>query len=180
TNPKTSTENKQGNKPAEETGEPNKPTTETGKETEGQQQAAEPPVAEPPANEPPTGAPGVNVQKEINLTPEGITHAANEVRRKERELPEYERTPESFKKWNSEAEQKLKDGYDVDDLISRIEKGHDPTPVENAIRKIYVATLDAEILKNPTDELLAKQKRFIQAGDLANSRAGRNLVSLKG
>lgn len=177
--PQTSTENKQGNKPAEETGEPNKPTTEVGKETEGQQ-AAEPPVAEPPANEPPTGAPGVNVPKEINLTPEGITHAANEVRRKERELPEYERTPESFEQWNSEAEQKLKDGYDVDDLISRIEKGHDPTPVENAIRKIYVATLDAEILKNPTDELLAKQKRFIQAGDLANSRAGRNLVSLKG
>ncbi len=110
----------------------------------------------------------------------GITHAANEVRRADRKLPEYEKTPQSFEEWNNEAEQKIKEGYDVDQLIDRIEKGHDPTPVENAIRKIYVATLDAEIAKNPTDALLAKQKKFIEVGDLANSRAGRNLVSLKG
>ena len=110
----------------------------------------------------------------------GITHAANEVRRKDRALSEYQKEPQTFEEWNSEAEKAIKGGYDVEALIERIEKGHDPTPVENAIRKIYVATLDAEIAKNPTDELLAKQKRFIEAGDLANSRAGRNLVSLKG
>ena len=110
----------------------------------------------------------------------GITHAANEVRRMDRALPEYQKEPQSFEEWNSKAEKAIKEGYDVDDLIDRIEKGHDPTPVENAIRKIYVATLDAEITKNPTDALLAKQKKFIEAGDLANSRAGRNLVSLKG
>ena len=110
----------------------------------------------------------------------GITHAANEVRRQDRLLPEYEKTPQSFEEWNNEAEKKIKDGYDVEKLMDKIEKGHDPDPVENAIRKIYIATLDAEIAKNPTDALLAKQKRFIEIGDLANSRAGRNLVSLKG
>jgi hypothetical protein len=110
----------------------------------------------------------------------GITHAANEVRRKDRALPEYQREPETFEKWNNEAENAIKEGYDVEGLIDRIEKGHDPTPVENSIRKIYQATLDAEISKNPTDALLAQQKRVIEAGDLANSRAGRNLVSLKG
>lgn len=110
----------------------------------------------------------------------GITHAANEVRREMRALPEYEKSPQTFEAWNTEAEKLVKEGYDVEKLMDKIEQGHDPTPVENAIRKIYIATLDAEIARNPTDELLAKQKRFIEIGDLANSRAGRNLVSLKG
>ncbi len=110
----------------------------------------------------------------------GITHAANEVRRKDRALPEYEKEPQTFEAWNNEAEKQIKEGYDVEKLMDKIEAGHDPTPVENSIRKIYIATLDAEIAKNPTDALLAKQKRFIEIGDLANSRAGRNLVSLKG
>ncbi len=131
-------------------------------------QEAEPPIQEPPKE--PVGEGGEG----------GITHAANEIRRQDRALPEYQKSPESFEQWNSEAEQKIKDGYNVEALMDRIEKGHDPTPVENAIRKIYIATLDAEIAKNPTDELLAKQKKFIEIGDLANSRAGRNLVSLKG
>ncbi len=121
--------------------------------------------------------------KEIPLTGDaanGITHAANEVRRQTRLEPGYEKTPETFEKWNNEAEELVKNGYDVEWLMDKIKEGHDPNPVENAIRKIYIATLDAEIAKKPTDELLAKQKRFIEIGDLANSRAGKNLVSLKG
>ena len=98
----------------------------------------------------------------------------------DRKLPEYEKEPQKFEQWNNEAEQKIKDGYDVEKLMDEIQNGKDPNPVENAIRKIYIATLDAEIAKNPTNALLAKQKRFIEIGDLANSRAGRNLVSLKG
>jgi len=149
-----------------------------------QQAATESPTVEKPDTnsggaEPPKGAPNEKVvtgSSDIG----GITHAANEVRRKDRLLPEYEKTPQTFEQWNNEAEKKILEGYDVKDLITRIEKGHDPTPVENAIRKIYVATLDAEIAKNPTDALLKEQKRFVEAGDLANSRAGRNLVSLKG
>lgn len=110
----------------------------------------------------------------------GITHAANAERRSEQGLGEYEKSKETFEAWDAEADKKLKEGFDVEDLYSRIEQGHDPTPIENAIRKKYVATLDSEIKNNPTDELLAKQKRAIEVGDLANSRAGRNLVSLKG
>jgi hypothetical protein len=111
---------------------------------------------------------------------EGITQAANAVRREERRLPEFEREPQTFEQWNSEAEKLLKEGYDAEALLDKIEKGHDPTPTENAVRKMYIATLDAEIAKNPTDALLAKQKRFIEIGDAANRRAGQNLVSLKG
>lgn len=126
---------------------------------------------------PPTEG-SVAVSGEGNIA--GITHAANEVRRRDRGLPEYQKSPETFEAWNTEAERQVKEGYDVEGLMNRIEAGADPTPVENAIRKIYIATLDAEIARNPTDQLLAKQKRFAVIGDLANSRAGKNLVSLKG
>jgi len=110
----------------------------------------------------------------------GITHAANEVRRQERGLPEYQKKPTTEEALMNEAEKKLQDGYDVEDLMDRLAKGETPEPVENFIRKIYVATLDAEIAKNPTDELLAKQKRFAEIGDVVNSKLGLNLWSLKG
>ncbi len=111
----------------------------------------------------------------------GITQAANAVRRMDRQMSEFEKIPQSFEQWNNEAEAALKKGYDVDALMDRLEKNPTAaTPVENAIRKIYIATLDAEIAKNPTDALLAKQKRFIEIGDAANRIAGQQLVSLRG
>ena len=133
--------------------------------------------------EPPKTAPGETVGLP-EPTEGGITHAANEVRRTDRLLPEYEKTPQSFEQWNNEAERLIREGYDVDGLMNRLEKGElgkdVPIEVESAIRKIYVATLDAEIAKNPTDELLAKQKRFVEIGDVVNTKLGRGLVSLKG
>lgn len=160
-----------------ETVEP-KPTEEKGTSTTEPPENIEP--AKEGQGEPPKGAPGEPVKVETEDRATGITHAANEIRRKDRLLPEYEKSPQSFEEWNSKAEKAIKEGYDVEKLMDKIEKGHDPDPVENAIRKIYIATLDREIARNPTDELLAKQKRFVEIGDLANSRAGRNLVSLKG
>lgn len=133
-------------------------------------------ITEPP--KPPVEEDAAVVGGDGNV--EGITHAANEVRREERKLPPYQKNPTTEEALMAEAEQKLKDGYDVEDLFNRMEKGEMPTPVENFIRKIYIATLDAEIAKNPTDELLAKQKRFVELGDIANSKLGLNLWSLKG
>ena len=128
--------------------------------------------------EPPTGGAVVPVTEEGRIG--GITQAANAVRRKDRELPEFQKNPQSFEQWNNEAERLLKEGYDVEALMKRLEKEADATPVENAIRKIYYATIDAEVAKNPTNELLALQKRAAIVGDAVNRRAGQNLVSLKG
>jgi len=130
---------------------------------------------------PPTEPPKEPVVEEGESDIGGITQAANAVRRTDRGLPEYQREPQSFEQWNNEAERLLKNGYDVEKLMNKIEFGnHIPNEVENAIRKIYYATIDAEVAKNPTDELLAKQKRIAQVGDVANTRLGRGLVSLKG
>lgn len=130
--------------------------------------------------EPPKGKVIIDKAEEDGAA--GITHAANEVRRREQGLGEHEKTEEAFEQWQSEAEQELKNGYDVDGLLSKIENDETAvfSPKENAIRKIYVATLDAEIAKNPTDALLAKSHRAIVLGDISNSRAGKALVSIKG
>lgn len=135
------------------------------------------PAAEAGTGEPPKGAGG---EGEGEGDVGGITQAANAVRRTDRGLPEFQRDPQSFKQWNNEAEKLLKEGYDVEKLMARLEAGDDATPVENAIRKIYYATIDAEVAKNPTDKLLSLQKRAAIVGDAVNRRAGQNLVSLKG
>jgi hypothetical protein len=110
----------------------------------------------------------------------GITMAANAERRKDFGMGERQPNPESFEEWDAQAEQLVKDGYDMEALIKRMEQGIPSTPVENSIKKIYQATLDAQIKENPTNELLAKAKRFIKATEVSSSQAGKNLVSLKG
>lgn len=111
----------------------------------------------------------------------GITLAASEERRKAIGIEGYEKEAESFEEWEAEANKKISEGFDVEKMLDDLlESGRAATPVENAIRKIYAANLDAEIAKNPTNELLAKAKKLSEVGDLLNSRAGRQLVSLKG
>jgi hypothetical protein len=127
--------------------------------------------------------PTINKGNEISGSADavrGITMAANEERRKDFGMPERQPNPESFEQWDAEAAKLVKDGYDMESLIKRMEKGIPSTPVENSIKKIYQATLDAQIKINPTNELLAKAKRFIEATEVSSSQAGKNLVSLKG
>lgn len=111
----------------------------------------------------------------------GITHAANEERRLDMRMKEYEKTAQTFAEWDEAADKLLKEGYNVDNLISEIERTNRPTnEIENAILKKYIATLDAEINSNPTPENIYRRKRFVLMKDLSNSAAGRALVSLKG
>ena len=107
-----------------------------------------------------------------------ITIAANEDRRLLLGLPEYESEKQSFEKWTDEAIRMLKKGYNVDKLLDRMQKGEVPTPVENQIRKIYVAKLKQDYLANPSAELEKKLIKYTQLNDIANSQAGRALRSL--
>lgn len=127
--------------------------------------------------------PTVNKDGNIEGTPEaitGITMAANAERRKALGMPERQANPQSFEQWDAEAKKMLSEGYDINALIERMNKGIASTPVENSIKKIYVETLQKQIEANPTNELLAKYKKFIEATEVASSEAGRNLVSLRG
>ena len=111
-----------------------------------------------------------------------ITLAANDIRRQSLDMEEYEKESQSFEEWADKAQKMIEKGYNIDALIDRMSTGdYAATPVENAIRKIYAATLEQELAKGiPSDELLAKAKRFTEAESLANSAAGRYLGSLRG
>lgn len=111
----------------------------------------------------------------------GITHESNSVRRFQMRMNQYEKVAQTFEQWDKAADELLKEGYNVDDLISDVERNKRSTnPIENALLKKYIATLDSEIETKPTKDLVARRKRFVEMRDLANSAAGRDLVSLKG
>ena len=107
-----------------------------------------------------------------------ITIAANEERRQLLGLPEYQRERESFEQWTNDAIKAIKRGYDVEKLLDKMAKGYSPTPVENQIRKIYVAKLKSDYDKTPSTELEKKLIRYTELNDLANSTAGRQLRSI--
>ena len=111
-----------------------------------------------------------------------ITLAANDIRRQALDMDEYEKESQSFEEWANRAQQMIAKGYNINALIDRMSTGdYAATPVENAIRKIYAATLEKELSKGiPSDELLTKARRFTEAEALANSAAGRYLGSLRG
>ena len=117
------------------------------------------------------------------LTPEakGITHAANEIRRRALGMGERDSETVSMIDANREAQTILSKGdYNVDKLLDKALISKDLSPVEIEIVKIAMATLDAEIAKKPTNDLINKQKRLINIGDMVGSEAGRKLAFRKG
>jgi len=117
------------------------------------------------------------------LTPEakGITHAANEIRRRALEMGERDTETVSMIDANREAQMILSKGdYNVDKLLDKALISKDLSPVEIEIVKIAMAALDAEIAKKPTNDLINKQKRLINIGDMVGSEAGRKLAFRKG
>lgn len=122
------------------------------------------------------------------LNPEGpptlmssITHGRTEETRKEFALGDsYEKFRKADEDLEKQADAEIKKGYDIENLISKIERGTIPTDVENTILKKYKATLEAQIAKNPSDENLNQLKRLVQATDKIGSETGRALRSRQG
>lgn len=111
----------------------------------------------------------------------GITHAQTEETRQEFGLGEsYEKTTKTDEILDQQATEEIKKGYDIDQLIGKIDKGTIPTDVENTILKKYKATLEAKIAKDPSDENIDQLKRLIQATDRIGSETGRALRSRQG
>lgn len=110
----------------------------------------------------------------------GINKAANEIRRRFLGMESYDPDVITNFEANQKAEQLLRDGYDVDAMLNSLEKGKQVSLVEQEMIKILNLQLDAEIAKNPTDELLAKQRRLTQINDLIGSDPARILQARKG
>ena len=126
----------------------------------------------------------VNEEEKLNDKAQAtlITQAANAETRKKLGLEQPELLSSLTDKERYEkAEKIIKKGYDINKLIDKMYNPEEVlNPIENAISNLYKQSLLSEIDKNPSDENLALAKRFLDARDQANSRAGAQLQSLKG
>lgn len=120
----------------------------------------------------------INNFKEIS----GVTHAQTQEIREELGMPEYESTPETQAGWDAEAEQKIKDGYNVAELISDMkEKTKIPTKVEQKILAKYIGMLRNKVSTDPSDKNLKDLKDAMEASELiAGSEVGKSLAARKG
>jgi hypothetical protein len=110
----------------------------------------------------------------------GINKAANQIRREMLGMESYDPDVVTNIEANKKAEEWLKAGGDVNKLLSDIESKKPVTSLDQEIVKILNLELDAKIAENPTDELLAKQRRLVQINDLIATDAARLLQARKG
>ena len=108
-----------------------------------------------------------------------ITRAANDLRRQELGLGEYEKGTVTWASSLEKAQNLLEQGYNPKKLIAEIESGKKTTTdeVETQILGIYLATLKEEISKNPSnlDDLLLEEINVRNLLDMTGEQAGRNL-----
>jgi hypothetical protein len=125
----------------------------------------------------------VNPKDEKEAEATIITHAANAETREKLGLEQPELLSNlTDKERYDKAQEMLKKGYDINKLIDKMYNPEEIlNPVENAISNLYKQSLISEIKKGtPSNENLILAKRFLDARDQANSRAGAALQSLKG
>lgn len=110
----------------------------------------------------------------------GINKAANEMRRQYLNMESYDPDVITNFEANQRAEEWLKNGGDVNKLLSDMESGEPVSSEQQEVVKILNMELDAKIAENPTDELLAKQRRLTRINDLIGTDAARLLQQRKG
>lgn len=128
---------------------------------------------------PPTVKEGEVIEGEEGQT--GITHAQTAEIRESKGLNEYEKVAETFEEWDAKADEAIKAGYNIEGLINRLEKGDQPTAVEQRIMGKYIGALEAKVETDPSDANISELKRAIDASDKAGgSLVAKSLVARKG
>lgn len=117
-------------------------------------------------------------QEEVSVNEQApqssITQAATAEVREEFGLGnEYQKQVITDAELDKEATDAIKAGYNIESLVSRLENGGDPTALETVILKKYLASLEAQVVTNPTDEVLQQLLRLVKATDASGSRLGR-------
>lgn len=148
----------------------NKPTTQ---KEEVKAQPPAPPI-EPPKEEPPVEAGGDDNKA-------GITHAAVSELRKLIDLPEYEGKPkQTHEELIAEAQETVRNNPNAaNEVLDKMENDKEVTNKDNAIAAVYKATIDAEIERKPTKELLDRARRLAKALDVSGTKLGKALESRK-
>lgn len=108
----------------------------------------------------------------------GVKHAETAKIRESMGIPEYEKSAKTQAKLEQQADEALKNKYDINGLITKMERGELPSDAEQVIMGKYIAGLAAKIEKNPTDELIEQAKRAIEASDrIGGSEVARSLAA---
>ena len=112
----------------------------------------------------------------------GFRHADTEKIRAAANIEEYKRTPEKIQDWIDEAAKLVREGYDVQKLLNRVEKGYMPDKVEQNIIGQYILFLNEKLTNNPNDEkTLSELKRAVEISDrVGGSEIAKSLVSRRG
>ena len=110
----------------------------------------------------------------------GINKAANEMRRQYLNMESYDPDVITNFEANQKAEEWLKNGGDINELLDKLENGGPVSLFEQEVVKILNMELDAKIAENPTDELLTKQRRLTVINDIIGTDAARVLQARKG
>jgi len=138
---------------------------------------------EQPAKEGGQKPPIETIQKAEIATGEdgiGITHAQTAELRKEKGFDAYEKEPKKFAEWDAEADKRIADNK-MPELIKRMERGDEIDAVEQRMMGKYIATLNAEVSKNPTKGNIANLKKAVELSDIVGGRQiGQSLVARKG
>lgn len=111
----------------------------------------------------------------------GVHHKATESMREEFGLPERKTDVKKDEVTEKEADELIEKGFNVHEVLSRIEKGDKtPTDAEYVALKRYALILENEVRNNPSSENLAFLQRFAEAMEAAGTESGRELRQRRG
>lgn len=99
----------------------------------------------------------------------GIKHESTKEIRDRYFLPEYERSNKKDEELEKEANELIENGYNIQQLIRKIEGGTAPSGVENYIIAKYLGVLDAEFNNTRSDATLQEIHRVLKATDKIGS-----------
>lgn len=112
----------------------------------------------------------------------GIRHEATGLTAKELGLEEREISPETVAEWDIEADKRLRENPStIPDLLTKLENGGTADKIDQRVLLRHMASLEARIRKNPSDELIAEYDKVRKLSDVqAGSEAGRTLKARQG
>lgn len=123
------------------------------------------------------------VNAKINKQEEetGVTHAETKELRKEFGFPEYERSERKQTALEKTANDHIKEGYNINTLIDKMNDGELPSDVEQIIMKEYIASLSDRVEKDPSDANIMDLRRAVEASDkIGGTEVARSLAARRG
>ena len=121
-------------------------------------------------------------EKPIERETTGITREQTEQVAKDLGLHDYEAKPEEIADWDAEADKRLRNNPNtIPDLLKRLETGGKTDKVDTRVMLRYMQSLEAKIVKNPSNELISEYSKARDLKDAVLSKeVAQQLVALKG